>query len=99
MIILNDWMNNEAFKDMDPLKVELIKKATAQTSGKSGNALAPILMALITNANKQGISFSSEEIALIIEIMKEGKSSQEQAQMDHMMNMITTMLANNRKKD
>jgi len=99
MIILNDWMKNEAFKDMDPLKVELIKKATAQTNGKSGNALAPVLMALITNANKQGISFSSEEIALIIEIMKEGKSSQEQAQMDHMMNMITTMLANNRKKD
>jgi len=92
-------MNNEAFKNMDPLKVELIKKAAAQTKGKSGNALAPIMMALVTNANKEGIRFNSDEISLIMNIMKEGKSAQEISQMDQMMNMVTMMMQNQKKKD
>lgn len=96
---MNDWMNSEAFKNMDPLKVELIKKAAAQTQGKSGNSLAPVMMALVTNANKQGISFTADEISLIMSIMKEGKSSQEKAQMDQMMNMVTNVMKNQKKKD
>jgi len=92
-------MNSEAFKNMDPLKVELIKKAAAQTQGKSGNSLAPVMMALVTNANKQGISFTADEISLIMSIMKEGKSSQEKAQMDQMMNMVTNVMKNQKKKD
>ena len=50
-----DWLNDPMLKNMDPIKVELIKTAAAQTSGKSGRALAPVLMTLITNANKKGI--------------------------------------------
>ena len=48
-----DWLNDPMLKNMDPIKVELIKTAAAQTSGKSGRALAPVLMTLITNANKK----------------------------------------------
>ena len=36
-----DWLNDPMLKNMDPIKVELIKTAAAQTSGKSGRALAP----------------------------------------------------------
>ena len=98
MKILNEWMNSEAFKNMDPLKVELIKKAAAQTKGKSGNALAPVLMALITNANKQGVRFTPDEVTMIMNIMKEGKSSQEQAQMDQIMNMVKNVMKNQTEK-
>ncbi|MGL6197720.1 MAG: hypothetical protein ACRC3H_02180 [Lachnospiraceae bacterium] len=90
---MNEWMNSDAFKNMDPLKVELIKKAAAQTKGKSGNALAPVLMALITNANKQGVRFTPDEATLIINIMKEGKPAQEQAQMDQMINMVKNVMS------
>ena len=31
-----DWLNDPMLKNMDPIKVELIKTAAAQTSGKSG---------------------------------------------------------------
>lgn len=94
---MNDWMNHEMFKDMDPLKVELIKKATQQTKGKTGNNLAPVMMALITNANKQGIRFTPDEISLIMELMKEGKPEKEKAQIDQMMNMVKTMIQNQKK--
>ena len=58
---------------MDPIKLELIKMAAAQTAGKSGKDLAPILFALITNAGKHNIQFSPEEITLILDLLKEGK--------------------------
>lgn len=85
---MNEWMNNPAMKDLDPLKLELIKTAASQTHGKSGKSLAPVLMALITNANKKGIKFSPDEMTLILEVLKEGKSKEEKAQIDQMVNMV-----------
>lgn len=77
--------------DIDPMKLELIKAAAKQTSGKSGKALAPVLMALIANANRQGIQFTSDEISLILEVLKEGKSKEEKEQIDNMVQMVRNM--------
>ena len=87
-----DWLNDPLLQNMDPIKIELIKTAAARTSGKSGNSLAPVLMSLITSANKKGIRFTSEEIALILNIMKQGKSEQEQMQIDRTVQMVTSMM-------
>ncbi len=92
-----DWLNDPLLKDMDPVKRELFKMAAAQTSGKSGNALVPVLMALITNANKKGIQFTPEEISLILQILKQGKSPQEQAEIDKTVQMITSMMKKHSK--
>ena len=70
---MNEWMNHPKMQNMDPIKLELIKMAAAQTAGKSGKDLAPILFALITNAGKHNIQFSPEEITLILDLLKEGK--------------------------
>lgn len=72
--------------------MELIRMAASQTKDKSGKDLAPIMMALITNANKKGIRFTSDEFHLILEILKEGKSKEEQAQIDRMITMVQTMI-------
>lgn len=92
-----DWINDPLLRDMDPIKVELIKTAASQTSGKKGNSLAPVLMSLITSANRQGIRFSSEEITLILKILKQGKSEQEQEQIDRTVQMVSSMLTKNKK--
>ena len=92
-----DWLNNPLLKDMDPVKVELIKTAASQTSGKSGNSLAPVLMTLITSANRKGIRFTTEEISLILSILKEGKSHSEQQQIDRTVQMVSSMLTRNKK--
>ena len=73
---MEEWMNNPAIKNLDPAKLELIKMAAARTKGKSGRELAPIMLALISGANKQGIRFSPDEVTLILEILKQGKSNQ-----------------------
>lgn len=86
---MNEWMNNPALKNIDPIKMELIKTAAAQTNGKSGRALAPIMMALITSANKNGIQFTPDEFTLILSVLKEGKSQEEQDNIENMVKMIT----------
>ena len=89
---MNDWINSPLLKDIDPVKLELIKMAASQTSGKSGKDLAPVMLALITSANKKGIRFTSEEIQLILEILKDGKSAEEQAQIERTTNMVKSLL-------
>ena len=87
---MNDWMNNPAMKNIDPIKLELIKTAASKTSGKSGKELAPIMMALISGANKQGIRFTPEEMTLILDILKDGKSKEEREQIDRTINMTSS---------
>ena len=77
-------------KNMDPVKLELIRSAASKTKGKSGKALAPVM--IITSANKKGIRFTPDEMTMIISILKEGKSEEEQARIDQMLKMMHGML-------
>ena len=90
---MNEWMEHPKLADLDPLKQELIRTAAMKANGKNGKALAPVMMSLITGANKKGIRFTQDEISRILSILKEGKSHQEQAQIDQMVQMIRAMQA------
>ena len=94
---MNEWINNPMLKNIDPIKLDLIQKAASQVSGKSGKDLAPIMMALITSANRQKIQFSQDEISLILGTLKEGKSREEQEQIDKSIQMVTTLIKMNQK--
>lgn len=89
---MNEWMDHPAMKNIDPIKLKLIQTAAAQTAGKSGAALAPVMMALITNANRRGIQFSPDEVSLIISILKEGKSEEEKSQIEQMVHMVNAYM-------
>lgn len=92
-----DWINDPALKDMDQAKVELFKMAASQVEGKSGNAMAPIMMSLIMNANKKGIQFTPDEISLILQVLKQGKSPAEQQNIDKTVQLVQTMMQNQLK--
>ena len=84
-------------KNMDPAKLELIRMAAERTSGKSGRDLAPVMLALITSANKQGIQFSPDEVSLTLEIIKKGKSKEEQEQIDRTVRMASSIFRKHQK--
>lgn len=86
-----EWINDPDLNHLDPLKRELFENAARTIAGKSKNAMAPVMMSLILGAQKKGISFSSEEISLILQVLKKGKSPQEQAQIDQTVLMIQKM--------
>lgn len=92
-----DWINDPMLQNMDPLKIELIKTAASQVDGKSSKSLPPILMSLIMSANRKGIRFSSEEMTLILGILKQGKSEQEQKQIDKTVEMVSSMMTKYQK--
>ena len=92
-----DWINNPMLQGMDPLKIELIKTAASQIDGKSSKSLPPILMSLIMSANRKGIRFSSEEMTLILSLLKQGKSEQEQKQIDKTVEMVSSMMTKYQK--
>lgn len=87
-----DWLNDPLLQNMDPIKKELFRTAAEQTMGKSGNSMAPILMSLITSANRKGIRFTTQEINVILQVLKQGKSEAEQQQIDKTVQMVTSMM-------
>lgn len=88
----NSWINHPELEQLDPVKRELIKKAAAQIRGKSGTSMATVMMGLITSANKQKILFTPNETALILDILKDGKTPQEKAQIDNMIKMVSSYM-------
>lgn len=89
---MEDWLNRPELEKIDPVKLELMKTVITKTKGKTGNDLPPILLSLIMAANKKGIRFSTEEITFIMELMKEGKSADEQMRIDKAAKMIQSTL-------
>lgn len=89
---MEDWLNRPELKQIDPIKLELLKTVITKTKGKTANDLPPILLSLIMAANKKHIQFSTEEISVIMELMKEGKSSEEQNKIDQTVKMIQSTL-------
>lgn len=93
----NNWMNDPAMKQIDPAKLELIRMAAEQTAGKSGRDLVPVMLALISGADRQGIRFTPDEMTLILRILKEGKSEKEQAQIDRTVKMAGSIFRKHTK--
>ena len=87
-----DWTTHPGMNNLDPLKREIIRTAAKQVQGKSGNQMATVMMALITSARKHNISFSPEEISLILEILKDGKSPDEKKQIDNIVAMVMNVI-------
>lgn len=88
---MNDWTQNPNLKGIDPAKLSMLQTLATQGSGKNQNELLPFLMAAASNSKKNGMQFTPQEMNLIIEVLKSGKSPEETARMDQMLNMMRMM--------
>lgn len=80
---------------MDPKKIFLLTKISEKIEGKEEQEILPILMAAMTSARKQNISFTPQEFELLFSILKEGKSSQEIQKMNQTMEFAKNVLSKN----
>lgn len=80
---------------MDPKKVFLLTKISEKIEGRSQQEILPILMAAMTSARKQNISFTPSEFELLFSILKEGKSEQEIHKIDQTIDFARNVLARN----
>lgn len=93
---LPTWKNHPALAGMDPKKVFLLTKISEKIEGKSEQDILPILMAAMTSARKQNISFTPQEFEILFSILKEGKSEQEIQQINQTINFAQNILSKNR---
>lgn len=93
---LPTWKNHPALTGMDPKKLFLLTKVSEKIEGKTQNDILPILMAAMTSARKQNISFTPDEFEILFSILKEGKSPQEIQQMNQTMEFARNILSKNK---
>ena len=93
---LPTWKNHPALAGMDPKKIFLLTKISEKIEGKSEQEILPILMAAMTSARKQNISFSAAEFELLFTILKEGKSQDEILQMNQTLDFARNVLSKNK---
>lgn len=92
---LPTWKNHPALSGMDPKKLFLLTKVSEKIEGKSQNDILPILIAAMTSARKQNISFTSDEFEILFTILKEGRTPQEIQQMNQTMEFARNILSKN----
>ena len=92
---LPTWKNHPALAGMDPRKVFLLKKISEKIEGKPEGDILPVLMAAMTSARKQNISFTTDEFEILFSILKEGKSPQEVQQMNQTIEFARNVLSRN----
>lgn len=82
------WQNNPKLADMDKNKLEMLQNLAEQGTGKNASDMLPFLMNAATQGKNSGLRFSSEEISTVLEVLKMGKSPQEAAKLDRIVNLM-----------
>ncbi len=83
-----DWKDNPKLNGMDKSKLDMLQSLAQQGNGKSASDMLPFLMNAASQGRSSGLKFSSQEISTIIEVLKMGKSPQEAAKLDHIVNLM-----------
>ena len=79
---------NDIFKTMHPVKLQVMKELAENMQGKSMKDAAPLLMAATTKLKNHNLSFSPEESKVLLEILTRNMSPQERAKVEMMKNVV-----------
>lgn len=78
----DDPISFDHLSSLDPKKLEIIKFVISSCHGKPLELILPDLMADSSRLSEQGLSFTNEEISMIIDGLKESMSPEEQQRID-----------------
>lgn len=83
-----DWKNDPKLAGMDKAKLDMLQGMAQQGMGKSPADMLPYLMGAAAQGKNAGLKFNNNEINAIIEVLKMGKSPQEAAKLDQIVNLM-----------
>lgn len=83
------WMNDPSLKHIDPVKLQILSGLANNVSGKNANEMLPLMMSAINQANQKGVSFSSSEQELLLNLLMEQLSPEEKKKAETMVQMIS----------
>lgn len=73
---------------LDPKKLEIINFVISQCQGKPIELILPDLMAAASRLSEQGLSFTNEETAMIIDGLKKHMSPEDQQRIEMLRPLI-----------
>ena len=92
MIFLEEnWQDNPKLAGMDRSKLDMLQQMAQQGARKSPSDLLPFIMNAAAKGKSAGLRFNPNEINTIIEVLKMGKSPQERAKLDQVVNLMKMM--------
>ena len=80
------WMSDPTIAHIPQEKLDFLSQMFEKVKGKNKNELMPFLMAMHSKV-KGNVKFTAEEMQLIVAAIKRTSSSEEQAQIDKVLNM------------
>jgi len=86
------WMNDARISDIPKAKLDFLQKIFFESKNLTQKEQLPFFMALAGRAKKDNISFSQDEINLIMDVIKDHSSPEEVAKINQ-----TVKLFKNRK--
>lgn len=84
----DDWKENPGLEHVDKEKLDMLQKLAEQGKGKSASDMLPFLMNAASRGKNDGLNFSANEISVILEALKAGKSPAEAAKIDRIVNLM-----------
>lgn len=89
----DNWMNHASLQGIDPAKLQMLSQMASQGQQQTKNQadLMPFLMMAANSSKEKGMQFSGQEMDMIVQVLKMGKSPQEIAQMDQMLMLLKMM--------
>ena len=84
-----DWMKDHRLKHIDAEKLNFLQKLVFEMQKLSDKEKLPFLMALATSSRKKHISFTSDEVSKIIEVIKEYSSEEDIKKMNKILTMFS----------
>lgn len=87
---MNDakWMSDERIAHIDKGKIHFLQKLVFEIDTLSQKEKLPFLMSLAGKAKNEQISFSNEEINLIVEVIKDYSTPEEIKKMNQLLKMF-----------
>ena len=85
------WMNDPTIAHIPQEKLDFLSEMFEKVNGKNKNELMPFLMAMSGNV-KNSTRFTAEEMQLVIAAIKRAASSEEQQQIDKVLNMAQSKM-------
>lgn len=86
-------LNNPQLGNISPEKLQFLMEMASQEKGTSPKDMAASLLSASASAQSKGMGFDSSETDLIVEVLKQNMSAEDQKKAD----MILSMMRRNKK--
>ena len=80
--------SDEVFKNMDPVKVQVIRELEAKAGGKGLKSTAPFIMEAMQKLKAQNLSFTPDEVSVLLEVLTKDMSPQEKERVEMMKRVV-----------